>query len=262
MASGDEGKRQRKKAGEGARGRNGFGAFSPTSLSLEALWSASVKRWLLAVGILVLTGFLAGLSVPQSQRVLEPFLDAAYWRTWREWMHGFGLLAPLVSIGLSVLQVIPLPIPPPMLPLANGWLFGIWGGTLVTWLGVMINGMVGYSLARGPGNRVLRRWVPAAQLARAEQALGHHGALAVVVARLIPVLPFSAVSVAAGLLGVRDRDYLLATALGILPSAFALALIGYQLSRGALDWRQVALAAAILGGLALAGVPTARWLSR
>ncbi|MDQ4078344.1 MAG: VTT domain-containing protein, partial [Chloroflexota bacterium] len=166
---------------------------------------------------------------------------------------------PLVSIGVSVAQIIPLPIPAPAIPLANGWLFGIWGGTLVTWVGVVLNGILGYLLARGPGRRLLMRFVSGRHLYRAEQALVQHGALAVIIARMFPVLPFSVISVAAGLLHMRWRDYLFATALGVLPSAFALALIGWQLSRGDLDWVQVGIGIGILAVLGLAAIPLTRW---
>lgn len=219
----------------------------------------SGHRALLVGGALLLGALLFWVVGPQLRVALEPFGDAGTWRQWREWIRAFGVLAPLVSIALSVAQLVPLPIPAPTVPLANGWLFGIWGGTLVTWLGVVLNGVVGYLVARGPGRQLFLRFIDRRHLRRAEQALEDHGAVAVVVARLFPVLPFSAVSVAAGLLHMPWRAYLLATAIGVLPSAFALALIGWQLSRGALDWVQVAVAAAILGALALAAIPLARW---
>ena len=212
----------------------------------------SSQRWFLALAIFALTGLL--IWVAQAQDVLEPFLNAKTWQAWREWLRHFGILAPLVSILLSAIQIVPLPIPAPTIPLANGWLFGLWGGTLVTWSGVMLNGIIGYWVAWRAGRHVLRRFLPTKQLARAEQLLEQHGVLAVMLARLIPILPFGVINIAAGLLHMRWRDYLLATALGITPSAFALALIGDQLSRGAVDWQQVAIAVVILGGMALAGL--------
>lgn len=221
---------------------------------------STTQRWLLALALLVVGGVALWVAVPQVQGTLEPFLEAETWREWREWLRSFGILAPLVSIGLSVAQIVPLPIPAPTLPMANGWLFGIGWGTLVTWTGVMLNSMLGYWLARGPGRRALQGLVPTRHLRRAERALEQHGAWAVLLARMIPVLPFSAISVAAGLLHMRWREYVLATAVGVLPSAFALALIGYQLSRGRLDWREVGLAVVILAGLALAAIPVSRWL--
>ncbi|MCB9128220.1 MAG: TVP38/TMEM64 family protein [Ardenticatenales bacterium] len=203
---------------------------------------------------------LMWLLWPRLYAALAPFLDADSWREWRLWIRSFGLLAPLVSMVLSVVQIIPLPIPPPLLPLANGWLFGVAGGTLVTWVGVMGNAVVGYLLARGPGRNLTMRFVPARYMGRAEQMIEGYEGWSIFVARLIPVLPFSAISVAAGLLDVPLRHYLLATGAGVLPSAFALALLGWQLSRGAVAWTQIGAALLILGGLMAASVPLSRRL--
>lgn len=217
------------------------------------------QRVVLGLALVLTILALFWLALPQLEQALTPFLDADRWRTWREWIRGFGVLAPLVSIALSVAQIVPLPIPAPTLPLANGWLFGIWWGTLVSWCGVMLNALGGFLLARGPGRQLFLRLISARHLRRAEKALAEHGTMAVVVARMFPVLPFTAISVAAGLLHMPGRTFLLATALGILPSTFALSLIGWQLSRGALDWTQIFLAAGILGALGLLALPLASW---
>lgn len=221
---------------------------------------SSAQRWLLALLALAGLALLLWYTIPQSQAYLAPFLAVETWQGWRQWIRSFGLLAPLVSMGISVAQLFPLPIPPPTIPLVNGWLFGIWGGALVTWSGVMINGVLGYQLAHGPGRALFGRLVSREQLARAEGILQRHGAAAVVVARIVPLLPFSAVSVAAGLLSMRWRDYLLANALGLLPNSFALALIGHQLSRGEVQWGWVFTGAGLLALAALAGIPLARRL--
>jgi uncharacterized membrane protein YdjX (TVP38/TMEM64 family) len=49
--------------------------------------------------------------------------------------------------------------------------------------------------------------------------------------RLVPVLPFAAVSYACGLSALRPRDYLLGTTVGILPAATAFAAIGTRSAR-------------------------------
>lgn len=47
--------------------------------------------------------------------------------------------------------------------------------------------------------------------------------------RLIPLLPFNALNYAAGVTGVGIRDYVSATAVGIIPGAFAFAALGSSL---------------------------------
>ena len=211
---------------------------------------------ILLVGVaLALVGWLAW---PQIYDYIAPFLRAESWREWRVWIRSFGVLAPVMSVALSVAQIVPLPIPPPALPLANGWLFGVLGGTIVTWIGVVLNAMLGYALARGPGRSLMTRLVPARHMRRAERVVSDHGGWSVFVARLVPILPFSAISVVAGLLHLPVREYAIATAAGVLPSSFALALIGWQLSRGTLAWSHIIIALLILGLLMAASVPLSR----
>jgi uncharacterized membrane protein YdjX (TVP38/TMEM64 family) len=212
---------------------------------------------LLAVVVAVGLYFVA----PEVVDNFEAYLDPDTWQDWRAWIRGFGVLAPLITISISVLQIIPLPIPPPTVPLVNGWLFGPAAGTLVTWIGVMLNSILGYKLASGPARDFIMRFLPDDKVDRAEELLEEHGAWAVLLLRMVPVLPFTAVSLGSGLFRLSFREYCLASAFGVLPSAFALSLIGYQLSRGALDWVQVGIAVAILIGLGLVGVPLTKRFS-
>jgi uncharacterized membrane protein YdjX (TVP38/TMEM64 family) len=220
------------------------------------------QRSVLALVLLALVVAVAMyFAAPHAVGGFATYLDPDTWREWRAWIRGFGVLAPLVTISISVLQIVPLPVPPPTVPLVNGWLFGPAAGTLVTWIGIMLNALLGYKLASGPARDFIMRFLPGDKVDRAEELLEEHGSWAVLLLRMVPVLPFTAVSVGAGLFRLSFREYCLASALGILPSAFALSLIGYQLSRGALDWMQVGIAVGILVGLALVGIPLARWFS-
>jgi uncharacterized membrane protein YdjX (TVP38/TMEM64 family) len=208
-------------------------------------------RWLLALAV-VIVGALILFFMPFPQEALEPFLNSESWREWREWLRSFGMLAPLASLALSVAQILPLPIPAPLLPLANGWLFGIWGGTFITWLGIVLNGILRYWLARGPARYLFTRFMSTQQLAHAEALLSQHGLSALrrkrslTLAILIPAIPFSMVCIVAGLLNIRWHDFLLALMVGVMPSAFALALMGHQLSQGTIHWPQITLALIIL----------------
>jgi uncharacterized membrane protein YdjX (TVP38/TMEM64 family) len=59
--------------------------------------------------------------------------------------------------------------------------------------------------------------------------LTRHGFLAVLYLRLVPVLPFNVLNYAVGVSGVRRWEYVVATALGIVPGAFAPSALGASL---------------------------------
>src|SRR5262249_21732172 len=50
--------------------------------------------------------------------------------------------------------------------------------------------------------------------------LGKHGFSALLILRLVPLFPFNGLNFGCGLTSIRLRDYVLATAIGILPGTF------------------------------------------
>ena len=81
-------------------------------------------------------------------------------------------------------------------------------------------------------------------------------AFAVLLARLVPVVPFTAVNYGSGLTAVTFPAYLLATAVGIIPGTLAYVAVGaYGTDPG--NWPFL-LAAGVLVALSLGGA----WLAR
>jgi len=52
------------------------------------------------------------------------------------------------------------------------------------------------------------------------QRIREHGFTGLLIVRLLPLFPFNAVNFGCGLTGIRLRDYVLATAIGIVPGTF------------------------------------------
>ena len=77
--------------------------------------------------------------------------------------------------------------------------------------------------------------------------------------RLIPLVPFNVINFGSGLTGVRLRDYVLATALGILPGTAVYQFLFWTAGEVThwYDWRLL-LALALFGTFTLLG----RWASR
>jgi uncharacterized membrane protein YdjX (TVP38/TMEM64 family) len=59
--------------------------------------------------------------------------------------------------------------------------------------------------------------------------LQDRGVIAVAVIRNVPLAPFTFVNIAMGAVGVKLRDYLIGTALGIAPGVIAFSVFGHQL---------------------------------
>ncbi len=140
-----------------------------------------------------------------------------------------GSWAPVLYIGLFVL----LPaffFPVAVLALAGGLLFGLWWGSVYTFIGAVLNCAMMFLLARYVGRSQVQRLVeqklsPQWQR-RLQMADGKEGFLLLIILRLIPAVPYNLINYTFGLTGISFSSYLLASAIGIIPGTFAFINIG------------------------------------
>lgn len=66
--------------------------------------------------------------------------------------------------------------------------------------------------------------------ARVDQWLQDRGLTAIVTLRLVPLVPFSAANYAAGISAIRLRDFVVGTAIGIVPGTVAYSIIGARVA--------------------------------
>lgn len=209
------------------------------------------EAWRSRARLVVLVVAFVGISVALhlsgwgGPRQLQDAVESAGW-------------AGVVVFVLGYAVLVLAPTPASVLTILGGALFGLWWGTLLAWAGAVLGAtggfLVGRRLGRSSVDRLLR-----GRLRQADAVLSDHGLVAVLAVRLLPLFPFTPLNYAAGLLGVRLRDYLIGTAVGIVPGAFAYAAVG---ASGA-DPRGIALGVGGLVALAvLGGAVGRRLLSR
>lgn len=159
----------------------------------------------------------------------------------RDYVQSTGAWAPLASIGLMILQAVIAPLPAFVITFANAALFGWAWGALLSWTGAMLGAALCFALARWYGRGLVETLTPPGTLQRFDQLSERWGLWAVLVARLLPFIPFDPVSYAAGLARIGWWRFLLATGIGQLPATIVYSLAGDLL---AVDIRLLALAIA------------------
>lgn len=142
---------------------------------------------------------------------------------------GFGPWASAVYMGLfALLPAVFFPVA--VLALAGGLLFGLWAGSIYTFLGAMVNCTVMFWLARTVGygkvkalvaSRLSEKWQN-----RLNGAAGRQGFLLLIILRLIPAMPYNLINYAFGLTRMSYGAYLLASAVGIIPGTLVFINIG------------------------------------
>ena len=123
-------------------------------------------------------------------------------------------------------QSLIAPLPAFLLAFANGLAFGTFWGGLLTFGSALLASAISFWIGRGLGRNAVEALVGRSGLVSTDAWFLRHGAWAVLVARLVPIVSFDLISYAAGLSAIRFRWFLAATALGIAPATFLYAFLG------------------------------------
>ncbi len=176
----------------------------------------------------------AGFAVPsirQGVSYVGSLLLAGDTEGLRAYLLGFGVWAPVISALLMVAQSIIAPLPAFVITLTNGLLFGpVWGG-LLSWSSAMVGAWLCFGIARWLGRPAAERLVGKTALEAGDAFFRRYGIQAIVLARLLPFVPFDPISYAAGLTMISATRFLVGTGIGQLPGTALYSWFGAQASQ-------------------------------
>lgn len=137
-----------------------------------------------------------------------------------------NLVAALALFALLYAAAVTISLPgASILTLSGGFLFGTWLGGGAAWLGATVGATLIFLAARTAFGDALRQraggWLEKLRDGFRDNAFSY-----LLVLRLTPVAPFFIVNVAPAFFDVKLRDYVLATAVGIIPGTFVYAAVG------------------------------------
>ncbi|HLT21252.1 MAG TPA: TVP38/TMEM64 family protein [Thermomicrobiales bacterium] len=193
--------------------------------------NADKLRWIqlgLALGLIAVLG-LAYWSVAPFQAEVNHALAVAKSGDLEElklYIQSYGNWAPLASLGLMVGQALAAPVPSFTITFANGLVYGVFWGWLLSVAGHALAATVCFYLARSLGRRPVETLTGKVGLEAVDGWIQRRGAMAVLVTRLVPGISFDVVSYAVGLTGMSYGRFLLATVLGTLPQTLLYAYLG------------------------------------
>ncbi|RWZ52198.1 TVP38/TMEM64 family protein [Halobacillus fulvus] len=148
----------------------------------------------------------------------------------RTFILSFGMLSPLVFFIMYGLGPV-IFFPSSILSITAGLTYGLWPGFLYIWIGALGASLSGYGLAYFFGESILKL-NQSEKVRKIRSQIEVRGFIYVLVLRLIPLVGFHVLSYSAGIVKVKLRDYMGATALGIIPAAFAYGLVGSSFHSG------------------------------
>jgi uncharacterized membrane protein YdjX (TVP38/TMEM64 family) len=175
--------------------------------------STFIKILLLVVVILLFV-FVKPLNVGL-KNMIGAFKDV---ESVKEYIRSFGVWAVAISFMMMILQSIAAPIPAFFITFANAAIWGWWRGAILSWSSAMAGAAICFGISRLYGRGVAEKFASKMALDDVEVFFEKYGKNTILVARLLPFVPFDPISYAAGLTPMKFGGFFLATGLGQLPA--------------------------------------------
>lgn len=160
-------------------------------------------------------------------------------------LGGFSYLAFFTACAVRSLLFLPCGI----FSVLGGMLYGPVLGTAITVAGFTVSSIFPFYMSRIMGRAWVERYF-SRQLQSADRFLSRKGFYSVFMMRIIPVLPFDAVSGIGGMVSVKLKDFTVATFLGSIPGVFVYNYFGNSLYTA--SYKKIILSVCLVAAFALA----------
>ncbi|HEX6601400.1 MAG TPA: VTT domain-containing protein [Solirubrobacterales bacterium] len=179
----------------------------------------------------------------------------------REQIDQLGLAGPLLILALCMLHSVVF-YPAEIVDAAAGFAYGFFPAMGLVMSGWILNGLICWAIGGSIARPLLDRWFGEERFERIERSIERGGPTLLLAMRLIPILPFSIVSYAAGAARVPLWRFVWTTLVGYLPITAISVYFGTRLEGLSLTDPLVIGSALALLALLAAGHRAARWQSR
>lgn len=136
-------------------------------------------------------------------------------------------LTPLLVVTIFSLAGL-LAFPVTLLIVTTALTFGPLWGAVYSLVGSLLSALLAYGVGHHLGRKSVQK-LAGSSINRLSRRLAHHGVLAVITVRIIPVAPFTIINLVAGASHIKTRDFVLGTLLGMLPGILGLTVFADSL---------------------------------
>jgi len=228
---------------------------SPGPPAGDSGWSPPlVEIGITLAGIALLAAMV--LVIPELRHAFEAAIrgDSA---EVREELDSLGVAGPLLVLGLALIHAFVF-YPAEIVSAAAGFVYGFFPALALMMTGWLLSGFLCYAIGRSVARPLLDRWLGPNRFERMEAMIERGGVALLIGMRLIPIVPFSLVSYAAGAARVPLWRFTWTTVLGYLPITALAVYFGTRLEGLSFTDPLVLGSAAAVFALLLGG----RWILR
>ena len=173
---------------------------------------------------------------------IEPLTIAGFVDIIRSW----GAWGAAASIALMIIHSF-VPFPAELVACANGMVYGLYLGTLITWTGAMLGASMAFALARRFGRPLVETVIARRNWRHLDDWTEQHGWKPLLISRFIPLIAFNLINYAAGLSRVGWWPFVWTTGIGILPLTVVMVALGDNVHTfGWKSWLVLALFAGLI----------------
>ena len=144
-----------------------------------------------------------------------------------EYIQSFGPMAMVVSMVLDIFVNAVGFLPSIFISTANGLVFGMWPGIIISWLaetiGVVISFYIMRYFLRDTADKLIEK---STVLMKVDDFSGKNGFVVMLFARSLPYFPSGVITALGAISKIKPRDYILANLIGKFPSTALEVAIG------------------------------------
>lgn len=193
------------------------GAVRPND-SKSTMWRKILPLAALVLALAVflaldLDRFMTIEALRQNRVILSQWVATNYYLTLALFILAYAGATAISIPGASILTIF------------GGFLFGLWAATLAVIVAATAGAFIVYLVAKSSIGSSFRSRA-SGLLARMKEGFRENELSYMFLLRLVPVFPFWAVNIAAGLFNVKPRTFLFATFFGMIPGSFVYVSVG------------------------------------
>jgi len=207
-------------------------------------------RWIIGgatiVALVAAWGWLVLTDAPAYHFLVRLYADMRFLKqTLRQW----GVLDPVIFMGLQALQVVIAPIPGELTGILGGYLFGQWVGLLYSTIGLTVGSVAAFAVGRWLGTHYVQKLVSPDIWRKMGFIVEAEGVILCFIIFLIPGLPKDMTCYLFGLSPMPFWVFAVVSTLGRVPGTWLLSAQGARTESG--DYLQVILLTAVAVAVAL-----------
>jgi len=180
-----------------------------------------------ALGLLLLAGYYFRIPIREMGENAYNFLTDR--EAIKTYILSWGMAAPIVFIGIQILQVVLAPIPGEATGFIGGFLFGTLNGFLYSSFGLSVGSLINFGIGRLLGKQVIRKLIPASQIKQLDKLVHRQGAIVLFICFLFPGFPKDYLCLFLGVSDIPFKLFFVMATFGRMPGTLALSVQGASL---------------------------------